>query len=117
MLRQSGGFSNAGPGGAIVILANPGAKAAARSPFRDVETTGLRQRTPAPYFIWMSHTPKRSRPQLDSAVQNRKDARAARHKRIASGQTPGLFVSGAKRLRPEIEEMIRAAVADRAGNA
>jgi hypothetical protein len=54
---------------------------------------------------------------MDSAVQNRKDARAARHKRIASGQTPGLFVTGGKRLRPEIEDMIRAAVAARGSEA
>jgi hypothetical protein len=65
----------------------------------------------------MSQTQKRSRPPLDSAVQKRKDARAARHKRIASGQTPGLFDSGGKRLLPEIEEMIRAAVAERSRNA
>jgi hypothetical protein len=65
----------------------------------------------------MSQTSKRPRPQLDSAVQNRKDARAARHKRIASGQTPGLFVTGGKRLRPEIEDMIRAAVAARGSEA
>jgi hypothetical protein len=66
--------------------------------------------------IQMSQTPKRPRPPLDSAVQHRKDARAARHRRIASGQTPGLFVTGGKRLRPEIEEMIRAAVAERGGD-
>lgn len=65
----------------------------------------------------MSQTSKRQRPQLDSAAQNLKDARAARHKRIASGQTPGLFVAGGKRLRPEIEEMIRAAVAERTRDA
>ncbi|MGJ0505981.1 MAG: hypothetical protein ACR652_02355 [Methylocystis sp.] len=61
--------------------------------------------------------PKRPRSEADSANQHRRDARAARHRRIAAGETPGLFVAGGKRLRPEIEAMIRAAVAERGRDA
>jgi len=65
----------------------------------------------------MTQTSKRPRPQQDSSVQRLKEARATRHRRIASGQTPGLFMADGKRLRPEIEAMIAAALAEKARGA